>query len=80
MMFKSYTAARLAASKPKKCKRCGIKNEKLQGYCADCLSIDSPEMRAIVCKYLAESQANTSLGKVFVIITITIALAMALFI
>ena len=79
MMFKSYTAARLAASKPKKCKSCGINKEKLQGYCADCLRIDSPEMRAIVSKYVAESQANASLGKIFVIITIVIAVAMALF-
>ena len=76
MMFKSYTLARLASSKPKRCKCCGVKKEKIQGYCSDCLKIDSPEMKAIVNQHANESKANTALGKIFVVISIGMAMFM----
>ena len=78
-MFKSYTAARLASSKPKRCKCCGVKKEKIQGYCSDCLKIDSPEMKAIVSQHANESKANSNLGKIFAFITICIIVAMIMF-
>lgn len=79
MMFKSYTAARLTSSKPKKCKRCGIKDEKLQGYCASCLKADEPEIRVIVEQHMRESAANLKLGMFFLLITIVIVILMAVF-
>ena len=78
-MFKSYTAARLASSKPKKCKRCGLKNEKLQGYCASCLKTDVPEIQTIVELHMRESAANSKLGVFFLLVTVVIIILMAVF-
>lgn len=62
MMFKNYTAARLASSKSKRCICCDVKEEKIQGYCPECLKIDSPEMKAMMNLHENESQANSNLG------------------
>jgi len=78
-MFKNYTIARLVASKPKRCKCCGLREEKIQGYCSECLKIEAPEIKEILENHSNESQANSNLGKVFMLVTIGIIVAMVWF-
>lgn len=60
-----------------KCERCGLRYPKTEEKCSHCADLSDREVDALKQRFEDENQGNANLGKIFLLVTVVLALLFA---